>query len=535
MSQQEYLYKIGKLYVKSKESEYLNKRYSKFDVTTLTNEEYYKQIQPFIESDHIEIYHINGSGIYSFCIYNYTIYDMLLNYLDLEYENFSHFNKKIYVDYTGDNDEKFDEECIETAKDYCDGKYIPKELFNGNVNIEKKKENCSFIFKLIDIPIDEYNFNMNNKYCRYMNLRYYNNDFWNDIKYIYFNFDISKLMLTISYGFNDRFSEKMKKYIKFFKNIDRTIYNEIDQLLKLNDMIKAAILIDNMNLFDRFSDFYFGENFPNGNPTKEFRIKQINEAIEFQKNFKPPYLFNYFEKIDYNERHCVIPKSANIYSADAFTYEYKDKYILTCGSNMLADNNHAIGLIYTRKCDISIINDVNKYLKQSNLQFLYMPILDIDVIDVSDTITYLKHNHDLKFYNIGNNKMFIGDCGYTKNKYLSNLVIDNSNLFKEYFKIYSNNEIYNLDITAELKNYNIFNELFKNNESAANTINNLIKYVFNEYINDILKDIFYNMYYLQMFDILEMIELITLRKISLNIYEYKDTDKIINECFIKTE
>ena len=99
MSQQEYLYKIGNLYIKSKESEYLNKYYSKSDIT-LTDEEYYKQIQPFIESDYIKIYNNENKDIYSFYVYNYTVYDMILNSLGLENKDISDSNNEINVDYT---------------------------------------------------------------------------------------------------------------------------------------------------------------------------------------------------------------------------------------------------------------------------------------------------------------------------------------------------------------------------------------------------------------------------------------------------
>ena len=525
MSQQEYLYKIGNLYIKSKESEYLNKYYSKSNIT-FTDEEYYKQIQPFIESDNIKIYNNENKDIYSFYVYNYTVYDMILNYLGLENKDISDSNDEINVDYTYEDtcdEEKWEDESIKMSEKYDNAKYIPKELFNINTTIEKKIENYYNIFKFVEIPIRNYNiYNMDEYICNKYNLRYRKNDFWNDIKYIYFDNHSCELnIMNVDDSVFDRFRKKMNKYKQFFKCFNDVIYTEIKQLLQLNNMTIAAVLIDKMNLFDMFSAYYFGENFPNENPSREFRIKQINEALEYQHNLFP-YPLKYDKELSIIDIYLFKLNSSN--NSNKYTIKY-DKHNYIC----LWNNTDAIGLI-DKTSDSYNKYDIKNFFKNkhtdcNNLHFIYAPNIENNEI-------YLEYEHNLKFYRIGNHTKFIGDCKYTKNKYLSNLVIDNSKLFKEYFKMYSNIEIYDFDISAELKDYNKFNKLFKDNKSMGNTINNLIENVFNEYIDDDLKNIFYNMYYLQMFDIIEMIELITLRKIPIDIYSFKNTNEIINKYFI---
>jgi hypothetical protein len=522
MSKQEYLYKIGNLYIKSKESEYLNKYYLKSDIN-LTNEEYYKQIQPFIESDKIKIITNDDYDIYSFRVYNYTIYDMILDYLNI--------NECIpcVCDGEYDTDEYYDN-IAEFVEQYYNAKYISKELFNKNINIKNKIENCSIIFSLISMPLTKYtNYDMSNKQCKYSSCGK-RCKFWDDIKYIYLNFDVLNIMHVNDNVF-DRFKRKMIKYKNFF-NFNNIICNEITQISQLDNMTIAAILIDKLNLFDKFTQFYFGENFPNGQPTKEFRIKQISEALEFQHNFKFPYSLEYGEKTSCIDTYRIKPRIDD--SVEARPDEYavsseNNKYMINYNFYCYIYLSNTIGLVSKTYTDCYSESGLLDFFKDDDskydiVQFLYLPNYKNDKL-------CLKYTHKLKFYNINNCKMFIGDCKYTKNKYLSNLVINNSKLFEEYFKIYSNDEIYNLDISIEIKNYNKFNELFKDNESAGNTITYLIENIFNEYIDDDLKDIFYNMYYLQMFDIIEMIELITLRKIPLNIYEFKNTNEIINECF----
>ena len=65
----------------------------------------------------------------------------------------------------------------------------------------------------------------------------------------------------------------------------------------------------------------------------------------------------------------------------------------------------------------------------------------------------------------------------------------------------------------------------------AKTLHKLIENVKNDYVDDEMKDIFYNMFYLQMFDIIRMIELITIRKIPINLDNCINTSEIIDKYF----
>ena len=75
----------------------------------------------------------------------------------------------------------------------------------------------------------------------------------------------------------DEFRDTIRKHLDFYEKINITsdICKELRQLCSLRNIAIGAILIDKLKLYNEFTEFYFD---------KELRMKQINEAIEFQKN-----------------------------------------------------------------------------------------------------------------------------------------------------------------------------------------------------------------------------------------------------------
>ena len=151
-----------------------------------------------------------------------------------------------------------------------------------------------------------------------------------------------------------------------------------------------------------------------------------------------------------------------------------------------------------------------------NIKYLYMPYT-VD-IENSDEISYTKKDieeSNLIFYYTKYIKYYKPKNMEKHNKFLNDIIVNSSKLFDDYSKEYNDEEIYNLNLSKDLKDYEKFNEIFKDKETAAETISNLILCVMYDIVDENIKNIFVNMYYLQMIDILELIELIATKFVTM--------------------
>ena len=120
---------------------------------------------------------------------------------------------------------------------------------------------------------------------------------------------------------------------------------------------------------------------------------------------------------------------------------------------------------------------------------------DKDDDEYIDEIENINKNNYI-FYYVANTKFYKPKLNDLKNNYLNDIIVNSSNLFVEFSKEYSTDEIKELDLRNELKDYEEFNKLFKDSETAAETIHYLIYYLKSNIINDKIKNIIYNLYYL---------------------------------------
>jgi len=93
---------------------------------------------------------------------------------------------------------------------------------------------------------------------------------------------------------------------------------------------------------------------------------------------------------------------------------------------------------------------------------------------------------------------------------LSNVVVRSSKLFQSYSLEYSPEDLYELDLYE--MGY-ITSELPENEEEMALMIHHIISYVLCDLSDDWIKNLLNDMIYLQMFDIIDLIEVITRRHI----------------------
>lgn len=184
----------------------------------------------------------------------------------------------------------------------------------------------------------------------------------------------------------------------------------------------------------------------------------------------------------------------------------------------------------------TLYDDYYVYCDENNTEFMYSSdSYDLDTYMPKYAIfysmfgwkvyNYMKYVYAPNMIGSGLSKNFIKKVNfcytpYTKiynpksnnllNKYLSGLIVQGSDIFTEFGKEYDLDEIIDLDLRKELKEYKKFNELFMTDVKAAETINDLIiKLKNDEPIEDY---IIYNLKYLQMSEIIEILNVVS-RKI----------------------
>ena len=111
------------------------------------------------------------------------------------------------------------------------------------------------------------------------------------------------------------------------------------------------------------------------------------------------------------------------------------------------------------------------------------------------------------------------DEQYTYSKYLSDLCVNESNLIKNYINEHSPEEVYNYDYRKDLKDYEIFKEYTRDSNSIVLLIHHLICYQNikpkDEEIENKFKNIIYNLYQLEMKDIIDIVNTCALSKIQI--------------------
>ena len=153
------------------------------------------------------------------------------------------------------------------------------------------------------------------------------------------------------------------------------------------------------------------------------------------------------------------------------------------------------------------INLFVDFVKIPNVKYVFIPCISLSckgnylyIHKYLLTHCIFYYSHSIQFYKFDN---------IIHNKYLSDLIVNKSNLFNEFKNEYDKNEVYNLDLTNELKDYENFNKLFKNEKTAANTIKKLISCAESNIVDEELKNIWYNLFYLQMSEVIEIVEMIS--------------------------
>ena len=271
----------------------------------------------------------------------------------------------------------------------------------------------------------------------------------------------------------------------------------------------------------------------------------VNNLIELVKTFKidiNKYIFNYNEAI--NHFKLKINKYPTIFKDNCDTtfdtiVSDGDNYIniknmsniMTSGLNYLITYSDKLQFdgITTRKYEIVYTPNVQipliigtKFIYSPNEKY-YLSIVKENMetqkmIKTKYGIMKSIQKPGLKY------KKFIENYKYSK--YLSDLVINESKLYESLMKEYSPTEVFEYDVRKDLKRYEIFKKYTKDSNTIVLLIHHLICFQLVEPDDKetycLYKDMIYNLYYLQMSNIIEIISVCSFKKIYSSNKYYED-------------
>ena len=268
----------------------------------------------------------------------------------------------------------------------------------------------------------------------------------------------------------------------------------------------------------------------------------INSALHEKELFDGD---SYDETETFDTWGALIFKYGNRYMYNEYVnwFIYRDPYIKSenvkklgggadLGLKVLKENTEKY-YWYSFVNNIKIYNRIDE--SKINVEYIYCPNAKFNEKWRKPKIFFYSGDSEEIYYSP--NGEYIENENYTLNKYLPDIIIKSSNLFTEFRKEYSKTEVYNLDVRKYLKtlnrsklefinknleeNENEMNEnkicLPRNSKELALTIHHLISYVSCDLVDEYSKALIHNLFYLQMTDILDLIELIT-RKHLFNVY-----------------
>ena len=530
-------YKIGGLILNSS-SEYVKNCYKEVDNPFKSEYDYNKQFIPLLYTNNIKIEILQSQNIN---LNVHSIYYDICDKLDIKYEKFKYKNM-----------------C------FINHNFISKHIFKTLPPNIKDHIISLTIYKLInnenfsDIFTDDYYSSCIYK-CNYTSHQYYDeyfkeieneneNKFTDNINYIYTN-NISVLDIPDVNDIYDKIIDKLKLYDKFINGNSLNLSNKSNKTISILNctMIEIlAILLDRLEININFYNFDYdslNEQFIKVN-------NKYNEIIKlYSKNdnrFKP-FMKNIINNLNGNN---IIINDYKNYSNMSIDVTNNDKLTYTCKSSKEITDKTLYLIYYDEMYNYRLENI-------KNIKYLYMPNT-YNFIEIENNNNNNNNNNqiNMSFDDIIINKIVSVNSKYDNyiaytdlnkinktnktwqdnlifcysrlisfykpkvnnltNNYLSDIIVNSSNVFNDFSKEYSNDEIKTLDLRNELKDYDKFNELFKDSKTSAQTIHHLIIYIKSNLIDNDFNNIIYNLYYLQMTEIIEIIDMISMKFLTMN-------------------
>ena len=318
-----------------------------------------------------------------------------------------------------------------------------------------------------------------------------NNNIQKIMLYLINKFKLNESFNTYKFDYCEacnKFKFGQPKYPIFYKYN----FNTVSDIMFVNVMNKDKIINEFRNYNSEFKTFQIFENL------KEFIYVSVADdytkyLITYSDKTQPIYKYNYDVVYSPNTQFSLI-------NAKRFIYSLNEKYYL--GSNEI------------RYCK-NVVTNINGEIDES-----YNKIEKQVQTKHGIVIKYIPKELKYKKY----------DEKYTYNKYLSDLIVNESTLFKTYLNEYSENELYEFDFKSMLKNYETFKKYTKDSNSIVILIHHLICFQNIEQSNksndsfkeslknkenyNLFKDMIYDLYILQLEYIIEIINVCSLNKMS---------------------
>ena len=505
------MYKIGKLYIKQNNKNNYLKNYEFIDIN-LNENEYISQFDPFYYSDNFTIFKNYNDGAtpsdYLY-IHQNTIFDKIKSYLGIKKE------------FPINEDNEYEEENIEINNENILKYDCDFDLCNANICLRFKNYNINKILKC-NLPQDVINYlDLELKYIKYTWDSNSNNTLYNlkgsidylDIETLNNNYNTNKPNLYIfdfwkqidnitNYNFdtclNINFDEECYNLKKILNNNLNFKY-----LINYSNFEICAILCDDLNI--NINDFKFNIN---------KRKKELQNKIE-QDNIKT-CVYNDFKNLNYDR---IKQDNYKIYNNEINSIKIFDDYsdhpefvYKIKNSNIYSDNVQKYQFNNKNEVEktfnISYSKNIETYWFKNEFEYdyVYRPYDNSNKFNGRIFI----YTQTKQYYKI-NNKFI---SGYNINKNIPDIITLSSNLFKEIIQNNNYKEVYNLDLTKDLKMKNKFLN-YNDSKKFTKLIHYLIAYVKCDISNEFTKSIFYNLFYLKMLDIIDIIEIITRRKINI--------------------
>jgi len=558
------MYKIGNLYIKPNihNEQFLKTHYQLS--TTLSDTDYEHQFQPFYYSEDFNVYKDYNDGATpsaALLLVHNTIYDEIKEELGIHKET-------IYRDYSEEKEiEPFNTE--EEAYIGCPNASYVLNFYDNNFKsqddyIINSKSLPKTVIDYLDLECKSvyYNwdgndpeFNLYNQFdeniVNYINIENFDkseryitslNDFWehiDNIAYVDINIDVDKECEIIK--------DRLIKIYKENENEDICIYefikNNIDELLQLDNITLLAVLVNIFNIpiykyyFDlekrlkQLENVHIESKYKNTRKTELYPEYEISEDINYDTLINTSEDINYLYqsktllvdyRVDCNNWGALVCKINNNYVYEEFVIDYIFNSKYYCEEFKPCVNKF---YWFSFSSDDSIINRFHKIIKSNiDAEYVYCPNNEFKFInnDESETQHYIPkiflYTISTYYYNPNGENIVEG---YTINKYLPDIITKSSNIFNEFLKEYTKDEVYNVDLRDNLKSFDKSERpissknlnLPKDSKEMGLIIHHLISYIQCNLIDDYLISIVSNLFYLQMFDILDLIEIITRKHI----------------------
>jgi len=348
-------------------------------------------------------------------------------------------------------------------------------------------------------------------------------DFWDIIDYCVRNGSLNEKCNENIMRIPNSYYETLMNVIKIEKfegpilnKINRLSESQAPNLPRIHSKLTREQVFDELiNMFNIDVDKY---RFDYSEYAKHFQMKLTLYPNLYKFNCDTTTDLIYSDGVKYDK----LP----VYGSTRYLITYSDK------SQFNGLNSHSYEIVYTPNVQIALITGTRFIYSPNEKYYLCDNSLsnfetqDVKTIQTKYGMMKVLKKHSVKYKKYAER--------YTYSKYLSDLVVNESNLYKHFIKEYSQNDVHDYDVRKDLRSYEIFNRYTKSSDTMVLLIHHLICFQIVQPSDattySLFKDLIYDLYFLQMSYIIEIINVCSFSKILIrNKFEIEDLQIDENE------